>query len=331
MIKTIIYGCGEIGVRIAKLILKKRNIKIVGSVDIDKEKIGRDLGELIKGEKIGAEIFSTLSNALAETDAQVVLHATSSYLKDTYSQLKEAVEAELNIISTCEELSYPYLKLPEIALDSDQRCKQHGVTVLGTGINPGFLMDTLPIALTGICQDVKKIKVKRIMNAATRRLPFQKKIGAGLSLADFKKKLAGKQITGHVGLSESISLIADALGWKLDGLELGEVEPILAKEVYESDLIRIKPGSVAGLRQVACGVKKDERVITLDFQAFIGAKKEYDSIYIEGNPTINEKISPCVHGDIGTVAMVVNSIPLVINAQPGLITMKDLPIPRIYE
>jgi 4-hydroxy-tetrahydrodipicolinate reductase len=331
MIKTIIYGCGEIGIRIAKLILKKRNIKIVGAVDINKEKIGRDLGELINGEKIGVKIFPTLPNAVVKTDAQIVLHATSSYLKDTYPQLKGAIEAGLNIISTCEELSYPYSKYPEIALDLDRRCKRHGVTILGTGINPGFLMDTLPIILTGACQEVKKIKVKRRINAAKRRLPFRKKIGAGLSLTEFKRQLATKQITGHVGLSDSISLIADALSWKLDRLELGKVEPILAKEAYESDLIKIKPGSVAGLRQVAHGVKKDEEVITLDFQAFIGAEEEYDSIHIEGNPTINEKMTPCVHGDIGTVAMIVNSIPLVINAKPGLITMKDLPILRIYQ
>jgi hypothetical protein len=188
-------------------------------------------------------------------------------------------------------------------------------------------MDTLVITLTGVCQKVNKIKVTRLMNAGTRRIPFQKKIGAGLTVTEFKEKIEKKIITGHVGLEQSIAMIAEALGWKLDKIEIDPVEPVIAKTYVESEAIKVKPGQASGLRQKARGIKEGKETITLDFQAYIGAEEEYDSITIEGIPKINQKISPCVHGDFGTVAIIANSIPKVINAPPGLMTMKDLPIP----
>ena len=233
----------------------------------------------------------------------------------------------MNVVSTCEELSYPYVAEPKLAQELDELAKKHGVTVLGTGINPGFLMDTLVITLTGICQEVKRIKVARVMNAATRRLPFQRKIGAGLTLDEFQEKVKRKVISGHVGLEQSISMIASALGWDLDRIEADPAEPVVARTRVESKAIKVEPGRVTGLRQRARGVKGGEERIALDFQACIGEEEEYDSITIEGTPNIHEKITPCVHGDIGTVAVIVNSIHKVINAAPGLVTMKELPIP----
>jgi 4-hydroxy-tetrahydrodipicolinate reductase len=158
-------------------------------------------------------------------------------------------------------------------------------------------------------------------------LPFQKKIGAGLTVVEFKKKIETKQITGHVGLEQSIGMIADALEWKLDRILVEAVEPVVAEKTTESRDIKVKAGNAAGLRQKAKGFKRNNEVITLDFQAYIGATEEYDAVKIEGVPNVNQRIQPCVHGDLGTVAMVVNSIPKVINAPAGLHTMKDLPVP----
>jgi 4-hydroxy-tetrahydrodipicolinate reductase len=233
----------------------------------------------------------------------------------------------VNVISTCEELSYPYVSEPELAKKLDTLGMKYGVTFLGTGINPGFLMDTLAIALTGVCQKVHQITVERVMNAASRRVPFQKKIGAGLTVEEFKKKIEEKAITGHVGLEQSVGMIADALRWQLDEVRVDPVKPVTAQKNVASEAIRVKHGQVAGLRQGAHGFLGKDEKITLDFQAYIGAKEEYDAITIDGVPPIHQKISPCVHGDLATIATVVNSIPKVINAQPGLITMKDLPIP----
>jgi 4-hydroxy-tetrahydrodipicolinate reductase len=245
-----------------------------------------------------------------------MVHATTSFLKQVYPQISKALQHGVNVVSTCEELAYPYATEPELAHKLDELAKENGVTVLGTGINPGFLMDTLVITLTGVCQKIERIRATRTINAATRRGPFQKKIGVGLSIEEFRDGIERKIITGHIGLKESIFMIADALGWKMDRIEVDPVEPVVANA----------HNRVAGLKQHARGSKKGKEVITLDFQAYMGAE-EYDSITIEGVPSIHMKIAPCIHGDIGTAAIVVNSIPKVINAQPGLVTMKDLTIP----
>jgi 4-hydroxy-tetrahydrodipicolinate reductase len=188
-------------------------------------------------------------------------------------------------------------------------------------------MDALVIVLTAPCQKIEKIEAARVMNAATRRLPFQKKIGAGLTVKEFQRKIKQKQITGHVGLEQSIAMISEALAWKLDKIMAEPVEPVIVRKPVKSKDIEVKAGEVAGLRQKAKGTIKKREVIELDFQAYIGAEEEYDSIKISGVPTINQKIQPCVHGDIGTVSMVVNAIPKVLKARSGLLTMKDLPLP----
>jgi len=327
-VRVILYGVGAVGSLIARELLRRNGVEVVGAVDFAEEKVGKDLGNVIGLDKrLGITISNDIKTALSKVDADIVVQATSSFLKDVYPQIVEIIEKGVNVVSTCEELSYPYAKDPQIAEKIDRLAKEHRVTVLATGINPGFLMDTLVIVLTGVCQSIKRIEVKRVMNAATRRAPFQKKIGAGLTVEEFKDNMRNKIITGHVGLEQSIAMIADALGWKLQSIQVSPVEPIIAHKRSESGVIRVDPGSVAGSRQTAIGIRKGKPVIILDFQAYVGADEEYDSITIDGAPEIHEKISPCVHGDIGTVAIVVNSIPKVLNAVPGLATMKDLPIP----
>jgi 4-hydroxy-tetrahydrodipicolinate reductase len=327
-VKVISYGVGAVGSMIAKFLLEKEGIDIVGAVDVDEKKVGKNLGEVLGVEKkLGIKVSDDLDAVLSETDADIAVHTTSSYLRDTYPQIASIVKHGVNVVSTCEELSYPYVSEPELAKKLDALAKKHDVTVLGTGMNPGFLMDTLVIMLTAPCQKIEKIEAVRVMDAATRRVPFQKKIGAGLTVEEFQQKIGKKQITGHVGLEQSIAMIAGALAWKLDNILVEHVEPIVAEKPVESKDIKVKTGQVAGLGQKARGIMKGKEVIVLDFQAYIGAEDEYDAITIKGIPSIKQKIQPCVHGDIGTVAMVVNSIPKVINAPSGLLTMKDLPVP----
>jgi 4-hydroxy-tetrahydrodipicolinate reductase len=327
-VKVALYGVGAVGSLIAKSLLEKKGVKIVGAIDVAKEKVGKDLSEVLGlNRKIGITVSSDVDAVLSKTKPDIVIHATSSYLKDTYPQIASIVKRGVNVISTCEELSYPYYSEPKIAKELDKLAKKHDVTVLGTGINPGFLMDTLVITLTAACQKIEKIEVVRVMDAAKRRLPFQKKIGAGLTVEDFKQKIERGEITGHVGLEQSIAMIADALAWKLDKIKTEPVEPVIAKEPVKSDFIRVEAGKVAGLKQMARGFMENKEVIVLDFQAYIGAKEEYDAITITGVPTIKQKIQPCVHGDIGTVAIIINCIPKVLKAPAGLLTMKDLPVP----
>jgi len=327
-VRVVLYGVGAMGSRTAKFLLEKEGVEIVGAIDIAEDKVGKDLGEVLGLDKrLGIAVSNDPDAVFSRVKADVMVHATTSFLKQVYLQIVKALEHGVNVVSTCEELAYPYTAEPMLAQKLDKLAKEHGVTVLGTGINPGFIMDTLAITLTGVCQKVERIKVTRIINAATRRVPFQKKIGAGLSVKEFRDRIERKTITGHVGLEQSISMIASALGWELDEIEVDPTEPIVAKTPVESEAIRVEPGQVAGLRQCSRGITGGREMITLDLQAYIGAEEEYNSISIEGTPSLHMKIVPCVHGDVGTVAIVVNSIPKVLRAPPGLVTMKDLPIP----
>jgi hypothetical protein len=326
-IRVVLYGLGAIGSSIAKFLLKKEGIEIVGAIDVAKDKVGKDLGEVLQTHKrVGVVVSDDYKKVFSKACANIVIHATGSHLKDVYPQIAPLAEYGVNVISTCEELAYPFIAEPELAKKLEILGIKYGVTFLGTGVNPGFLMDTLAIMLTGGCQKVNKIKVERVMNAAKRRVPFQRKIGAGLSVSEFKKKIEEKAITGHIGLEQSIGMIASALCWELDKIAVDPVEPVIAMENVSSKAIKVKKGNVAGLRQQARGIMKQKDVITLDFQAYIDAKEEYDAITIDGVPPIRQKITPCVHGDLATVAVIVNSIPKVMNAAPGLATMKDLPV-----
>lgn len=326
-IKAVLFGVGAVGSLIGKQLLCKEGIEVVGAIDSAKEKIGKDLGTVLNlPESLGVTVSNDAATVIKETGANIVIHATSSYLKDVFPQIAPVVQAGVNVISTCEELSYPYFSDPQCASDLDALAKKGSATVLGTGINPGFLMDTLVTTLTVVCQRIDAIQVVRIMNAANRRVPFQKKIGSGLTEKRFFETLKNGLITGHVGLEESVSMIAAAIGWKMEKIT-SDLEPVIAKKYVTSSAFKIDPGSVAGLKQIVHGYRRGKAAIILEFQAYIGAEDEYDSISIKGVPDVNQKITPCVHGDISTVAVIVNTIPKVINASPGLVTMKDLPIP----
>ncbi|MGB9959121.1 MAG: hypothetical protein ACPLKQ_01195 [Candidatus Bathyarchaeales archaeon] len=327
-VKVVLYGVGAVGELIARFLLEKQGVKIVGAVDVAEDKVGKDLGVVLGlNKKLGIIVSKDAASALSNVGADVVIHTTTSYLRETYPQIVSIVKRRANVISTCEELFYPYYSEPKLAEKLDALAKKHGVTILGTGINPGFLMDTLVITLTAVCQKIEKIEVRRVLNAATRRLSFQKKIGVGLTVEEFKEKIACKQISGHVGLEQSIAMIADALSWKLDVIKAEAVQPVIANETVENNLVKVEAGNVSGLRQTVRGLIEGREIILLDFQAYIDAKEEYDAITIQGVPTVKQKIQPCIHGDMGTVAIVVNSIPKVLKAPAGLLTMKDLPVP----
>ena len=327
-VRVILFGLGPMGKLIAKGILEKKGMRIVGAVDIAEELVGKDLGEILElGKNLGVTVTDNAEELLSRIKADIAVIATRSYLKEVYPTISLCIKAGINVISTCEELSYPYYKYPELAAEIDELAKKYGVTVLGTGINPGYLMDTLPIVLTGACQRVESIKVTRMMDSSKRRIPYQKKIGTGLSPEEFKRMTDEKKITGHVGLTESIAMIAAALGWKLDEIKEFPPEPVIADREIVTSYTTVKPGQVAGLKSIAHGIKDGKPVIILEFISHAAVEEEYDAVSIEGVPRIHEKIAGGVHGDIGTVAVIVNMIPKVLNAKPGLVTMKDLPLP----
>ena len=322
-IRTIHYGLGSIGSGIARLAAQRANLEIVGGIDVDGQKAGRDMGEVIGlDQPLGLRVSSNPAAVLSHPEADVVLHSTGSYVEQVRPQLVEIIEAGLNVVSTCEELAYPQAQQPALAKELDALARKHSVTVLGTGVNPGFAQDTIAIVATGVCQDVKHITVTRTVEAGERRLPLQKKVGAGLTVAEFEEKAKKREIR-HVGLEESLTMVAHALGWRLDKVE-ETLEPVIAEKPVKSQFVEVKEGQVSGVHQVARGSRGGQELIVLHLYMHIGAENPGDAVVIKGTPDIELTIKG-IHGDLATAAMAVNAVPKVVNAPPGLVTMKDLP------
>jgi hypothetical protein len=322
--RIIQYGLGPIGSAVARHVVERDGLELVGGIDIDPAKVGKDAGDVIGlGRPLGFDVVESLTQALAGAEADVVLHTTSSYFDRFKPQILEILEAGLDVVSTSEELSFPWLAHAEEAAEVDAAAKRAGKTVLGTGVNPGFLMDSLPLNLTAICQRVDHIDVTRVINASTRRGPFQAKIGSAMSVEDFDTKMAAGRM-GHVGLPESMGMVFHTLGKKLARYESG-VEPVVADKAVKTDHFQVQPGQVKGLKQVARGFCEDGEFLTLTFIAALEAGDEADTITITGSPNLEVTLKG-TNGDIATVAITVNAIRRVREAAPGLVTMRDLPI-----
>jgi len=326
-IRVVLFGLGPIGQRIAHTILGKRGIEIVGAVDIDPEKVGRDLGEILGlDRRLGVTVTDDADALLDKVGADVAVIATTSYVRTVYDQVVKCIEAGLDVVSTSEELAYPWVDEPQLAAEIDGLARQYGVTVLATGINPGYFMDTFPLILTALCREVKRIEAVRAIPTGQRRHSFQRKIGTGMTPEEFKEKLERGEITGHVGFRQSVALTAAALGWTLDEIREHPPEPVIAEREVETTYTTVKPGQMLGYNAVAEGIMDGEVVIRYKLVMHAGVEEGYEEYIIEGTPTIKVRMSEML-GDWETAHITVNMIPRVINAPPGLLTMKDMPLP----
>ena len=323
-VKILLYGLGYIGSSIAKLILEKKGLQVVGAVDIADDKIGKDVGEVLGLEtRLGIRVSRHLPEALRDQKAEVAIHATSSRITETEPQIFELTKAGLHIISTCEELAYPFYRHKDFARSIDQEARNRGVTILGTGINPGFVLDFLILSLSSVCQKIQRIAATRVVDASLRRPALQTKIGAGLTEQQFQEGVI-KGTIGHVGLTDSVAMIADGLGVELDSIT-ETIEPKLPDRNLQTDDTKIAKDQVAGVHQVGFGWLAGESFITLILEIYVGAKDPLDSVLIEGVPYVHFNMRGGIPGDQATAAIVVNSIPKVMKAKPGLVTVKDLP------
>jgi hypothetical protein len=328
-IRVVHVGLGPIGAGVLRQVAARKGFKIVGAVDIDPAKVGRDLGEVAAvGRQLKIRVSDDAKKTIKAAKPDVVVLCTSSSMKGVLGQIEAILKLRVPIVSTTEELAYPTKGNMRYARAVHQMAKKAKVAVLGTGVNPGFVMDALPIMLTGVCERVEAIKVERIQDARIRRLPFQQKIGAGLTREQFQKKVDDGSVR-HVGLAESVSMIADALGWKLDRIT-DEIQPKMATETVASEFLAVDPGYVCGIVQDGIGSKGGQPVITLHMEAYLGAPESYDSVEIVGSPALKSKVAGGVHGDIATASIVVNSLPKILDVAPGLHTMRDMPLPSFF-
>ena len=322
-------GLGPIGAGVVRQVAARKGFTIVGAVDIDPAKTGRDLGDVCGlGRKLKVKVTDDITRTIKSARPDVAVLCTSSSLKKVVSEFEAVLKLKVPIVSTTEELAYPVKSNRAAAKKIDAMAKRARVAVVGTGVNPGFTMDALPIALTAVCSRVDAIAVDRVQDARIRRLPFQKKIGAGLTSDQFMQKVEDGSVR-HVGLAESITMIADAMGWKLDRVT-DEIQPKIAAGRVTSQFLTVEPGFVCGLIQDGVGYRKGEPVITLHMEAYLGAPESYDAVRISGEPPLHMKIAGGVHGDIATASITVNSIPKVLQAAPGLRTMRDMALPSYY-
>lgn len=324
-LRVVQYGLGPIGIQMVKYLSARPAIEIVGAVDINPDKVGKDLGELAgSGTPSGIKVNGDGAGLLKSTKPDAVVLTTTSILERIAPDVIQIVSLGVNVISSCEELMYPWVTRPDIARRIDDAASGHGVSVLSTGVNPGFLMDFLPLVLTGVCREVKKIRVERIQDAQFRRLPFQKKIGAGLSLDEFQAK-ADQGVLRHVGLTESLHMIGAKLGWKLDKTE-DILSPVITEKQLRTEFLTVEPGQAAGVSQIGRAYCKGEEVISLIFRAAVGETDPHERIAITGTPDIEMTIPNGINGDVATCAIIANAIPVVINARPGLRTMADIEV-----
>lgn len=317
--RVILYGIGAIGAELARFALTRPALEIVGAVDADAAKVGRDLGSVLGLPKgVGIEVKNDPAALFKSSPADIVLLTTGSFLPAIYDQLELAAENRLNVVTSAEELAFPTLQSADLALKLDALAKKHGITIRGAGVNPGFVMDTLIVFLTGASADVEYVSAKRVVDCLQRRKQLQMKIGAGLSLDQFKSSI-GKEIFGHVGLLESAALVADGIGIIPDRITQS-IEPVKTEEAIAGRYVSVRPGDVCGMRQVARCLKAGREFVTLEVLFYAGAKDPGDHVLIKGLTNIDLAVKNGIAGDEATVAILINSIIPTLRASPGLLT-----------
>jgi len=333
-VKVVIWGFGAMGSGMARMILKKKGIEIVGVCDMHPDRVGKDLYDVLGVDRAGRSpviIKGKAEEVITDRCADIALCATDSFTKDAFPRLKFCLERHLNVISTAEEMSFPAAKNPDLAAELDRVAKANGVSILGTGINPGLIMDLLVIVMTGCMVDVEHIEAKRVNSLSPFGPTVMHEQGVGFTKEAFDKAVKDGSMAGHVGFHESVAMIGAALGWKVDKFEQ-QMKPIVTSVDRKSPHGFAKAGDVAGVNMTGQGWVGGQVKIDMIHPQQIEPEMEGthtgDYVTIQGTPPINLANKPEVEGGLGTIAMCVNMIPNVINAEPGLKTMIDLPVPR---
>ena len=322
-------GLGAIGREVVRLVLRRSDLDLVAVCDISPDLVGAGIGSVLDTEAPDhVSIVESLGEASLDVAAGdlVVTHTTSSSLERCLPELLAAVEAGAHVVSSCEELSYPWVQAPEAAARLDDAARAAGVSVVGTGVNPGFAMDYLPVVLSGATKRVDAVRVLRVQDAGRRREPLQAKVGAGITTEEFERRVAAGSM-GHVGLTESAQAVAAALGW--DASDTTEtIEPVVAETPTPSAFGTIEPGRIAGIDQVAVVRADGVERVHLRLRMAVGIGPSQDDIRLTGDPDLHLSVPGGLHGDLATAAALVNTIGSVRHAEPGLRVMSDLRPPR---
>lgn len=325
-VPVIVMGLGFIGQQVARAALKNPELRLVGAVDSSPKLSGKKLSEIIDSPTGTVRVVGDLKTAISKNKGAVLLHATGSRLPAVMDQLLEAIRLGASIVSTCEELSFPYLKYPELSDKLDRAAQKAGVSVLGTGVNPGFVLDRLVATVGTACTDVRHALAQRVVDARTRRAALQRKVGAGLTEDEFME-LVEKDELGHVGLIESAAMAAVGLGLDCDDYE-EEILPVIAEEEITGGAFVVKKGRVAGIHQVATALSDGQEKVRLELTIAVGMDDPGDRIVLDADPKVELFVKGGFAGDVATANLVVNAAPRMTAAEPGLLTVLELPAGR---
>jgi 4-hydroxy-tetrahydrodipicolinate reductase len=317
-------GLGAIGREIARASLQSEEVTLVGAVDTHSSIVGKRLDAL--GVPSSLEVEPELRRGAARGRRPVVLHATGSTLPAVVDQLLAAVKEGHAVVSTCEELAFPWVRHPQLSEKLERAAQRAGVSVLGAGVNPGFVLDRLVATLGQTVGPVRHVLVRRVVDARGRREALQRKIGAGLTEDEFDALAADNRV-GHVGLVESAALCALGLGLDLEEYE-EEVAPVIAHEDIPGGAFVVPRGRVAGVNQTVVGLVDGQERVRLELMLALGAEPPGDHIVIESNTRLRVEIPGGIPGDSATAQLVVHAAPRVASAESGLLTVLDLPAGR---
>lgn len=325
-VPVVVMGLGYIGQEIARAALQSEEVELIGAVDKAPSLAGRKLGEVLGLPAGTFKVSPTIAQAVGRRQGVVLLHATGSRLPQVSDQILEALSHGMHVVSTCEELAFPWFHHPELAEKLERAAQRAGTTVLGTGVNPGFVMDRLAATLGQVCGPVRHAKVSRVVDARTRREALQRKVGAGLSEEEFFH-LVDQDALGHVGLVESAALCALGLGLDCDDFE-EELTPVFAEEDIAGGAFVVRKGRVAGMHQVAVGLAEGKELVRLELTIAVGADEPGDRVELDADPKVALTIEGGLAGDRATAHLVVNAAPRITAAQPGVLTVLELPAGR---
>jgi len=330
-VKVAIWGFGAMGQGMARMMLDKTGIEIAGICDLRTD--GKSMYEVLgmKGSQPDITITSDIEKAFANKGADIALLATDSFTAKAFDKMETLMNKGVNVITIAEEMSWPAAQEPELTKKLDEIAKKNGVSVMGTGINPGLVMDYLAVVLSACMIDVKKVMCKRVNSLSPFGETVMHEQGVGISLAEFEEGKKNGTLAGHVGFAESIAMIAEGIGLDTDEFRQ-QMVPIVTDIDRKSPHGFAAAGTLAGVDMTAQALKNGEVVIDMyhpqQIEPEMVGVATGDYVELTGTPPVSMAINPEIEGGLGTIAMAVNCIPHVINADAGHITMLDIPVAR---
>jgi len=330
-IRVLVLGTGQMGAGIARLLLRKPGLRLVGVFARRAGRAGMDAGAAIGlGGDLGMAVSADLSALVERVQPDIAIQATCSRVSDAMGEITSLVRHGVHVISIAEEMACPACSSPAFAEELHWLAVAQGVSVLGTGVNPGFVLDLLVVTLSAVCADIESVSARRCNDLAPYGPTVLASQGVGLSPQAFAQGVENGTVVGHVGFAESLHLIAAALGWDIERI-VQTREPIVSRVRRETPVVTVQPGQIAGCHHRAVAYCAGRAVITLDHPQQVRPQLEGvqtgDRIEIHGSPQVCLSGSPEIPGGEATVALAVNMIPRVMNAPPGLHSMLDLPVP----